>query len=547
MYVNFKSSDDTRQLVKGPGDMYATVNARGLYNTFQFVLRLSPEIHRRLAALPNGIVSAKDVDFDDVSAFSTYLHETIHWWQHVGSTYGLMLSLSHPTETQGNYTHLKDLIAQCGFKKSIRLLIEQIGGPKGPGTLLGLANTIVNNSFDISSFRRLTLSPQSARAVIGDPLFECVGHSYEIAYGNNVLVLGATADPEHKVIPHPKNWEPGFADLRAEKKEGFFYGSRVTLAPLGSYEVFEGQARFGQLQYLYFASGSRLTWDDASGLGLLDGIYVEAFKWFLKLSELPWPDSIEHPIVGLFLLICDMAINPGAGFPFEPKFLETFISDTDPGRRFIDLSRIVFMKCAGVASAIRKYSRTEYDAVSRELAAALIIEPPLEIAECVVNWISRSATLQTLMAEQASFNYSMINLVPRVLLSHFLAFAQDKLTTPEFFCWPGAWMAGERVSERASALFDRHGALFVDKGDNDGIFPRLHPNKEGSRVQSTFDGFYASNLNYHMTRQWIVDPGDFVYNYRWLSESGSQAELKSFVDRHFEDVYGVRPNQVKLL
>ena len=547
MSPDIKLSDEVRKLVKSPGDMYATVNARGLYNTFQFVLRLSPEVHKRLAALPNGIVSAKEVDFEGVSAFSTYLHETIHWWQHVGSTYGLMLSLSHPTETQGNYQHLKNLIVQSGFQKSIRILIETIGGPKGPGTLQGLANTIVNNSFDISSFRGLTLGPQSARAVIGDPLFECVGHSYEIAYGNNVLLLGGTADPEHRFIPHPKYWEPGFGVLRAEKKEGFFYGSKVTLAPLGAYEIFEGQARFGQLQYLYFASGERITWEDARQLGLLQGVYIEAFEWFLKFSELPWPDSIDHPIVGLFLLVCDMAINPGAGFPFEPKFLETFISDTDPGRRFIDLSRIVFMKCAGVANRIRGYTRSEYEAVSSELAAALIIEPPLEIAEAVVNWIDRSATLQALMAEQASFNYSVINLVPRVLFSHFLAFAQDKLATPEFFCWPGAWMAGERVAAKATALFDRHGALFVDKEDNDGIFPRLYPHRDESQVQNTFDGFYASNVTYHMTRQWIMAPGAFVYNYRWLSETGSQAELKGFVDRQFEGVYGVLPDQVQLL
>jgi hypothetical protein len=30
--------------------------------------------------------------WDVAQAFSTYLHETIHWWQHVGTSAGLMLT-----------------------------------------------------------------------------------------------------------------------------------------------------------------------------------------------------------------------------------------------------------------------------------------------------------------------------------------------------------------------------------------------------------------------------------------------------------------------
>src|SRR5271166_5625126 len=82
-------------------ELHATINAHGLYNSFQFVLRLSPEVHRKLAALPNGITS-KDIGFDGLQAFSTYLHETVHWWQHMGSTYGLMRSLSFPSQTHAN-------------------------------------------------------------------------------------------------------------------------------------------------------------------------------------------------------------------------------------------------------------------------------------------------------------------------------------------------------------------------------------------------------------------------------------------------------------
>ena len=87
--------DGSKRLVATPDDLKACLNAHGLYSPFRFVLRLSPETHRRIAALPTGIVTEK-LDPADLRAFSTYLHETIHWWQHVGSTAGFLVSLSYP-------------------------------------------------------------------------------------------------------------------------------------------------------------------------------------------------------------------------------------------------------------------------------------------------------------------------------------------------------------------------------------------------------------------------------------------------------------------
>jgi hypothetical protein len=121
--LNIDLLDNSRGLIVSPGDLNACLNAHGLYNSFRFVLRLSPEVHRRIAALPKGIVVGPH-DFDGVQAFSTYLHETIHWWQHVGSTIGLLLSLSYPAQAHANYDHLKSLLAATGPKKSILRLVE---------------------------------------------------------------------------------------------------------------------------------------------------------------------------------------------------------------------------------------------------------------------------------------------------------------------------------------------------------------------------------------------------------------------------------------
>jgi hypothetical protein len=528
------------------GTFRATLRAHGLYNSFQYVLRLSPAVHRKLAEIGGGIHSSDDVGLAGAQAFSTLLHETIHWWQHVGSTYGLMVSLSYPAQAHANYEGLRELLQQTGFKKPIRKLLECLPGPGGVGTVLGRANTIVNNHFDLAAFRNLTFNRSAAQATVESPFFESVGHSHEITYGNNILVLAATVDRDFLVFQHPREWEGPFQALREAKEPGFYYGSPVELWPLGAQEIFEGQACFCQLQYLAFAAGGRLGWDDFRALGMLHGVYEKAFRVFLEQSELPWPPTVDHPVVALFLLICDMAINPGAGFPHPlTAHFPSFIGDTDPGVRFTMLSAIVRLKCRSTATAVRDYSRAEYEAVSAELATALLVDAPLSIASTCNGW-SRGP-FEALMKEQERFDYGPGNFPVRVLFSHFLAFMQDKLRVPEFFCWPGAWMAGERVDETAQILFERHGALFVDKEDDDGIFPSLHTNKDEALVQKTFDTFYATTLTYDLTDQWISRLGPFTYGYDWLSQTAKPEVIKTFADQHFSQVYGVRPDDVEIL
>src|ERR1700694_2942114 len=118
----------------GSSEFRATIRAHGEYMPLAYVLRLSPLVHQTLAALPHsGIVASQEIGLDGAQAFSTYLHETIHWWQHAGSTYGLMRSLSYPTQVHGNYKHLRELIATVGFKKPVRTLARVLPAPGGMG------------------------------------------------------------------------------------------------------------------------------------------------------------------------------------------------------------------------------------------------------------------------------------------------------------------------------------------------------------------------------------------------------------------------------
>ncbi len=64
----------------------ASLNAHGMYETMRFVLRLSPRNHELMDSIQNGEYDGDEIPPEALRAYSTYLHETVHWWQHVGST-----------------------------------------------------------------------------------------------------------------------------------------------------------------------------------------------------------------------------------------------------------------------------------------------------------------------------------------------------------------------------------------------------------------------------------------------------------------------------
>jgi hypothetical protein len=539
--------DSGEEFLAVPLDLNACLNSHGLYDPLRFVLRLSPEVHRKIEALQVAYAAGK-VDFEGLRAHSTYVHETIHWWQHAGSTIGLMLSLSYPAQAHANHGYLKSLLARIGPKKSIRRFVETLDGPGDyPDTPGGLASVIVNNHFDIEFFRRLVFKPDLARDAGKHPYFDSVGHSFQIAYGNVALTLATTLDPSLLVMPDARSWSPAFAALRSEKREGYYWGSPVNIPAIGAHQIFEGQARFGQLQYLHFASGGKLGWEHVRSMGMLKGVYGEAFDRFLHFAELEWPPSIDHPVVALFMLVCDIAINPGAGFPMPLRSFDTFIEDADPGFRFLFLCRTITKQRPDLAGAIRQYSRTEYGEVSEALTAPLFVEHPLAIAAEVTGWTQKSQRIKDLMEEHRTSSYGPVNLPVHLMFSHFLAFSADKFARPEFFCWPGAWMAGERLSDEIETLFGRHEAPFMDKAEDGGIYPRLMPGKDEKAIYDAFQNFYAVNVAYDLTGQWIAQPGPFQYDYRWLSSTGAEADMKNFGARHFEKIYGVHPDNFEIL
>ena len=531
-----------------PEELHACINAHGLYNRVQFVLRLSPEVHRKLSGLSLELINLSQVSFEQVQAFSTALHETIHWWQHIGSTSGLMLSLSGPVQSHANFTHLRTFLREVGPKKSI-LKFAKATGTLQPTAALQATNSILNNHNDVSFFQIIATYPELIREhrIGDDPLFECVGHSYHITYANTIHVVADVFDPKFAFLPDVREWPSIFATLRAKRQEGYYRGSSIHIPPVGLLEIFEGQARFAQLQYLHFGTGGAFGWDDARAAGMLGPTYVAGFRVFLALTESDWPDSIDSPIVALFMVVCDMAMNGGEGFPFQIISPPTFISDNDPGMRFVFFCRMVALKAPYLKSAIRNYSIQEYLEATERLCDLLHTPTPLAMAKAITAWSNDRPTLIALMEEDRVFRFSPKNMPLRLLFARYITYCRDKVRHPEILCWPGAWLAGDRASAVGVGVFGRNQALFVDKEDDDGVFPINIPGRDVDIVNETFNLFYAWIVTYDLVSQWTVEEGPFRYSYRWLSTAHGPKEMKEWAANKFVPIFGEHPDRFEIL
>jgi len=519
-------------------ELHAVLNAHGLYNTEQFVLRLSPRNHALIDQITAGQHELSGISGETLQAYSTYLHETIHWWQHVGSTTGLLLSTCFPNQTHMNFSEIAKWCKLCSPSKSIKTwsLDGELSGKTHLNAAQALANTITNNFMDIHFFKLLLLRPQDSASIYNNPYFESQGHCFAIAYHSLVSTIQPIIDPGSEFLPDLDAWANNFQDLARRKHNGYFYGSPIVRSHTSLAELWEAQASFNQMQFLTHAN-PQMKLDDFREAGMLHGVYEAAFIEFFKRTKLPVPASALDSSVGLFLLAIDLAINPVEGFPCGITDYENFIFFADPNIRFQVICNAIKQEPEFYAKAILSYSKEEYLQVSLRLAANCGFNHPSKGWHEVEGWRSQSQHVQHLLAERETFQFSSSNIVLRVLLSHFIEFTTDKANNPEFFCWPGYWKGNP--SELTTKLWLKHLSLFSDKADDGGIFIREFPGKQPEALLGTLNSFFGNCVLFDLTRQWIFEDGPFRFDFKWLSEKHQSAEWRSWADLNFQNLYGV--------
>jgi len=483
-----------------------------------------------------------------VQAYSTYLHETMHWWQHVGSSAGLILSLAYPAQVLGSMEFVQSFSQKVGAVKPIKTwaLRAELDGKTHTDPALQVANIAVNNTLDISYYKQIALNPQRAKELArSTPYFESVGHSYLKAYGDVLGAIRGSCDFFNDEFPNPSGWEPEWVRLVQERCNGFAHGTMPPLAKVGLFAIFEGQARFSQIQFLASSGGPPLLQkyrDD----GYFASPYGDAFNEFLRLTSLQWPERFDSPLVGLFLLICDLAINPTRGLPLDIECVEDFIRDVDPGARFTILCLAAAAE-PELASVIQKFDASEYEYVAKRLVEGCGYDDPRSGLDAVIAMLGDKGPVDALMEEHRTFEYGLTNMPIRVMVTHYIAFCRDKRKRPEFFCWPGIWLAAPNATTEHRSLFLAHLSLFQDRADTTKIFPRAIPGKTPESLRRLVNGFYSSLLLFDMALQWVVVPGPFRYGFSWLTGESDSSELVAGAKRQFVHFYGLDPDSFDLL
>lgn len=524
-------------------------NPLGSYNPMQFVLRLRKDIHEVLNAVTPGVQPFGTNSMEQNQAFSTYLHETIHWWQYMGSNFGFISSLRYPSQAHAVWADLQETVQTLDCFKSIEEYHQQQWEKTGKNN--PKINRILNYWYDLEGAAMVSFDPESVKDFLESTFYASIGHSAYIQYFTAISCIASIIDKELHFLPKADKWGPAFQKLQREKVMWHDpEPESISMPAFGTKGIYEGQARMSQLQYLYFASNGQYHFEDFRAQGLLSGIYTVALDHFLDSLEEQLPAHPHHPLIGLFLLVCDVAINPTDGFPYDMDGASSFYVSTDPGWRFRVLCMLIREEYPFLKNVIVKYSKEEYADLSLLLSNAMRCRSPHESAGLVSSWAKDYPAVTELMKEEEQLNYQNANLPIRLFFSKYIRFNQDKYQYPQLFCWPGVHMVGLQTNEidlsEVVKLFQKHSALFTDNLDGN-VYATKQGDISEEQLDQTMNDFYAWNSVYDMVRQWIIQPGPFEYDLRWLTKKYSKETAKNWVCNNFKDVFGHHPDSFIIL
>lgn len=510
---------------------------KGCYNTMQFVVRLREDIRYYL----NDQI---EVTPEKYQAFSTYLHENIHWWQHIGSNFGFILSTSYPAYATSSYGSLKKLVEKGIAYKSILKYDEQYYKEKGKSDISEL-NILTNNFYDLEYAKRFSLDNKNLREIIKDKRFFLnVGHSYMILWSNSIHMFSETLDKSHDFLPETEEWIPKFEELKHNKIRGFHTESDYGISPLGIKAIYEGQAIFNQIIYLQNVfKHNKLIFKDFIDNGMLYGVYIEAFDIFIKILDEKRPFFLDDPIIGLFLLVCDISINPNNGFPIDIYDFEGFIFKNDPGQRFILFSNIIKEKKDYYLARCKALTKQTYTELSKLLNKKIGCKCSYSTIKDVLSW-KKNESIIKLLEEESNFSYEDINMPFRLFFSKYLRFQEDKYKHPHYFCWIGYHISNSKSNE-VMELFEKHRALFTDSKDGE-IKPVIQKSVDNKTLHATFNKFYQHTILFELILKWISEEGDFKLDYKWLL-SKRNSENTPRIKEMFKFHFGIELDEIETL
>lgn len=452
-------------------------------------------------------------------SFATYLHEIIHWWQHVGSTAGFIYSLGIPTQSLATAKYVYEARRQIA-KPFIDNVSQKI-------PLDHPAWLAVLRWSEAEFGATLMYSPRTATATLkANPNFyESLGHSVLSLYIQTMAALASTFDQSYLGLPNPLPWFDQYEHFARTGKPCFSPNEIIEL-PLGLHELFEAQARLSELQYRALTY-KQMTWAEAKAGGWLSKEYGRAFKLFLELSGLPEPESLFDSQVYLFLLLCDIAVNPEEGYPGDVLDDGHFVYRTHPGIRFMKLCRLV-SKEPGAMPFVETLSLKGYEAACEILCSKAGWATPVQIGEHILSLMDHMSGMEELLAQDEAGDYGVMDVPIRFHFMRHRAFLESKVSAPHFFCWPAAFLAvpdnpGHDV-EPIQELLSWHLPPFLTDSLNAGVSAHNLPQMEADKRSKFVSDYFSTQVLYDLVRQWISLLGPFSLSYPWKPKMSAEDE-----------------------
>jgi hypothetical protein len=456
-----------------------------------------------------------------VRAYATSLHETIHWWQHVGSTTGLLSGLTTAAQAALCIKYMSELGKEApkpllGALRSGRYRPTEEDHPAWRAALRW-REAELGNAF-------LVGPAQAFARVKADPfLFESIGHSIAMHHTGVTWYIGQVVDAGGSVFHSTDAWMDLYE--RSHQEGRLLFGvHELALLPFGARDLFEGQARLSELQY-HDRAVEPHTLAEFRQMGLLEGVYGRCFEHFLKTAELPPPDGVVSPEVNLFLLLCDLAIHSSAGYPLAIPDALDLVRDNHPGCRFARLCVAARDRKQDLLAALTRLSIGAYQEAATILTEPLGWLPPDEVARKIHEAYQRTAGGERLLEERWRGEFGPLDVPAKFILSEHIQFAELKAGCPHFFCWPGVYLTSDLADDSAEVgalqhLLELTSPPFYATSEQSGVDTVSIHGLSTPQAKNVADRYFQNQATVDLFRQWIshrneTPTNEFFYRFDW--------------------------------
>ncbi len=515
----------------------------GRFEPLNAVIFLAADVATELRRIdPGTLTSVEEPGSPTLARFPTFLHEIIHWWQHAATTSGLIQGLSVAAQSISTARYLNDV--GDGFAKPLLVALPDDAPVDHPAFLA------CHRWTECELGSGLLANPKrSARFVHTYPrYFRSVGASVLLLYTNVMQSVAASVDPEHAAFPTIDPWLEALQTFERDDALCFSRGEFIEL-PLGMSDVQEGQARVSELQFRHLTVDAD-EWTVARERGLLDDVYGTAFHVFLERTDTTFPEHPTDAATNLFLLLCDIALNPSAGYPDPIDSQGALVIDVHPGVRFLRL-------CAAAAEQrevfdfVRSCSFTAYTRASELLCDALGWKTPIEIAESAMRLIDGSPLAFDLGNADRPYADAPRDVPVHFTLARHRELMEWKHQVPHFFCWPGRFLTVDPTAEDDGTtgalmeLLSVTSAPFVASDLDAGVDAIDMPGVSPEVLDRFVKDYFATLALYDLSRQWLGSVGEFRFDFSWKPQVPEQE--RDYLKTLFADNFGLSLAQIPTL